>query len=102
MPPLPPVRQPQRRAGRGGEHEIVRLFAHDERREHECKETRNRHAARVMRLRRAEDELAADVGKLRLTLTGHPATAVVLGDTPEALTDEKVGSLRHAHGQIWD
>jgi hypothetical protein len=40
--------------------------------------------------------------KLRLTLTGTPLQRWFWGDTPEALTDEKVGSLRHAHGQIWD
>jgi transcriptional regulator with XRE-family HTH domain len=39
---------------------------------------------------------------LRLTLTGHPATVVVLADTPDSLTDEQIGSLRQAHGQIWE
>jgi transcriptional regulator with XRE-family HTH domain len=29
---------------------------------------------------------------LRLTLTGHPATAAVLGDTPDALTDEQAAA----------
>lgn len=39
---------------------------------------------------------------LRLTLTGHPAAVAVLGDTPEAVTDEHLDSLREKHSQVWE
>jgi transcriptional regulator with XRE-family HTH domain len=38
---------------------------------------------------------------LRLTLTGHPAAAVVLGDTPSAVTDDQVSALGELHSQVW-
>jgi transcriptional regulator with XRE-family HTH domain len=38
---------------------------------------------------------------LRLTLTGHPAAVAVLGDAPEAVTDEHLAHLREQHDQVW-
>ena len=38
---------------------------------------------------------------LRLTLTGHPAAAAVLGDTPGAVTDDQVSELQELHSQVW-
>ncbi len=38
---------------------------------------------------------------LRLTLTGHPAAAAVLGVPTARVTDKQISGLRDAHGQVW-
>jgi transcriptional regulator with XRE-family HTH domain len=38
---------------------------------------------------------------LRLTLTGHPATITALGGPPNAMTEDRLSSLRKVHGQVW-
>jgi transcriptional regulator with XRE-family HTH domain len=38
---------------------------------------------------------------LRLTLTGHPAAAAVLGNPLRTLTDEQVSELRELHSHVW-
>lgn len=38
---------------------------------------------------------------LRLTLTGHPAAGAVLGQAPEAVTDDQIAQLQEQHRQVW-
>jgi transcriptional regulator with XRE-family HTH domain len=39
---------------------------------------------------------------LRLALTGHPAISVVLGNSPQALTDERLSQLRSQQERVWE
>jgi tetratricopeptide (TPR) repeat protein len=38
---------------------------------------------------------------LRLTLTGHPAAASVLGNTLSTVTDDQMSDLRELHSHVW-
>ena len=59
----PPVRQPHDAAARHGEHEIIGVLAGDSFGELGGDEPGNRDGAGLMRLGRAQDDMAADVGK---------------------------------------
>lgn len=49
----------------------------------------------------ASAELPEAFGALRLALTGHPAINVVLGSTPQPLTNERAEQLRQMREQVW-